>query len=235
MPVLIFVAVSPSLMFIACILLYLCPCGSFFRPLCVLNPCLVFSLQDLNREVSRFRDELWMGIRDLSRKTDLIVLVHNLSHKIPRYNHPDMIQQKPVLSLLLDEAKSLGIPWVLAVTNRFSVSAHQQKAAVDAVVQAYQASLSTTGVINSCPYVMPGAASASLSWGATGADSDGRMGAQKLLSVPMNLVRRPFQKKDIVLPVEGVKPLCQVVHRVLRSHEEASFQVKAFHFKFMGH
>ncbi|KAB1224135.1 hypothetical protein CJ030_MR2G024429 [Morella rubra] len=182
------------------------------------------NLQDLNREVSRFRDELWMGIRDLSRKTDLIVLVHNLSHKIPRYNHPDMIQQKPVLSLLLDEAKSLGIPWVLAVTNRFSVSAHQQKAAVDAVVQAYQASLSTTGVINSCPYVMPGAASASLSWGATGADSDGRMGAQKLLSVPMNLVRRPFQKKDIVLPVEGVKPLCQVVHRVLRSHEEASFQ-----------
>jgi hypothetical protein len=190
--------------------------------------CLFFVLQDLNREISHFKDELWMGIRDLSRKTDLIVLVHNLSHKIPRYNHSDVSQQKPVLSLLLDEAKSLGIPWVLAVTNKFSVSAHQQKAAVDAVVQAYQASLSTTGVVNSCPYVMPGAASASLSWGATGGDSDGRMGVQNFLLAPINLVRRPFQKKDIVLPVEGVTSLCQLVHCVLRSHEEASFQVKAF-------
>ncbi|XP_023874497.1 uncharacterized protein LOC111987036 [Quercus suber] len=182
------------------------------------------NLQDLNREVSRFRDELWMGIRDLSRKTDLIVLVHNLSHKIPRYNHSDLSQQKPVLSLLLDEAKSLGIPWVLAITNKFSVSAHQQKAAIDAVVQAYQASLSSTGVINSCPYVMPGVASASLSWGATGGDSDGRMGAQKLIFAPINLVRRPFQKKDIVLSVEGVASLCQLIHRVLRSQEEDSFQ-----------
>lgn len=169
-----------------------------------------------------------MGIRDLSRKTDLIVLVHNLSHKIPRYNHSDMSQQKPVLSLLLDEAKSLGIPWVLAITNKFSVSAHQQRAVVDSVVQAYQASLSTTGVINSCPYVMPGAASASLSWGAAGGVSDGRMGTQTLLFAPMNLVRRSFQKKDAVLPVEGVTSLCQLVHRVLQSHEEASFQVKPF-------
>lgn len=182
------------------------------------------NLQDLNREISRFRDELWMGIRDLSQKTDLIVLVHNLSHKIPRYNHSDVSQQKPVLSLLLDEAKSLGIPWVLAITNKFSVSAHQQRAAVDAVVQAYQGSLSTTGIVNSCPYVMPGAATASLSCAATGGDSDGRITAQKFLFAPINLVRRPFLKKDIVLPVEGVTSLCQLVHRVLKSHEEASFQ-----------
>ncbi|KAG6630904.1 hypothetical protein CIPAW_13G053400 [Carya illinoinensis] len=192
------------------------------------------NLQDLNREVSRFRDELWMGIRDLSRKTDLIVLVHNLSHKIPQYNHTDISQQKPVLTLLLDEAKSLGIPWVLAITNKFSVSAHQQRAVVDAVVQAYQASLSTTGVINSCPYVMAGAASASLSWGAAGGVSDGRMGTQTLLFAPMNLVRRSFQKKDVVLPVEGVTSLCQLVHRVLRSHEEASFQVKPFDYLYIA-
>ena len=147
-----------------------------------------------------------MGIRDLSRKTDLIVLVHNLSHKIPRYNHSDLSQQKPVLSLLLDEAKSLGIPWVLAITNEFSVSVHQQKAAIDAVVQAYQASLSSTGVINSCP--LPGVASASLSWGATGGDSDGRMGAKKVPFAPINLVWRPFQKKDIVLSVESVASFC---------------------------
>ncbi|KAJ0052619.1 hypothetical protein Pint_01462 [Pistacia integerrima] len=182
------------------------------------------NLQELTMEAVRFRDELWMGIRDLSRKTDLIVLVHNLSHKIPRYNQPNASQQQPALSLLLDEAKALGIPWVLAITNKFSVSAHQQRTVIDAVVQAYQASPSTTEVINSCPYVMPGAASASLSWNGTGGDSDGRMGAQKLLFAPINLVRKPFQRKDTIFPVEGINSLCQLVHRVLRSHEEVSLQ-----------
>ena len=176
-------------------------------------------------EASRFKDELWRGIRDLRRKTDLIVLVHNLSHKIPRYNHPDASEQYPALSLLLDEAKALGIPWVLAITNKFSVSAHQQRATINTVVQAYQASPSTTEVINSCPYVMPGAASASLPWGVISENSDGRMGVQKLLSAPIDLVRRPFQRKDTVFPVEGVNSLCQLVHRVLRSHEEASLEV----------
>ncbi|KAK8711741.1 hypothetical protein V6N13_147008 [Hibiscus sabdariffa] len=183
------------------------------------------NLQDLAMEASRFKDELWRGIRDLSRKTDLIVLVHNLSHKIPRYNHPDASQQYPALSLLLDEAKALGIPWVLAVTNKFSVSAHQQRAAINTVVQAYQATPSTTEIINSCPYVMPGAASASLPWGVISSeDSDGRMGVQKLLSAPIDLVRRPFQRKDTVFPVERVNSLCHLVHRVLRSHEEASLE-----------
>ncbi|MBA0832175.1 hypothetical protein Goarm_016581 [Gossypium armourianum] len=183
------------------------------------------NLQELAMEASRFKDELWRGIRDLSKKTDLIVLVHNLSHKIPQYNHPDALQQYPALSVLLDEAKALGIPWVLAITNKFSVSAHQQRAAINTVVQAYQASPSTTEVVNSCPYVMPGAASASLPWGVISSeDSDGRMGVQKLLSAPIDLVRRPFQRKDIVFPVERVNSLCHLVHRVLRSHEEASLE-----------
>ncbi|XWS76015.1 hypothetical protein CRYUN_Cryun01aG0141400 [Craigia yunnanensis] len=182
------------------------------------------NLQELAMEASRFKDELWRGIRDLSRKTDLIVLVHNLSHKIPRYNHPDASQQYPVLSLLLDEAKALGIPWVLAITNKFSVSAHQKRAAINTVVQAYQGSPSTTEVINSCPYVMPGAASASLPWGVISEDSDGRMDVPGLLSAPIDLVRWPFQRKDTVFPVEGVNSLCQLVHRVLRSHEEASLE-----------
>lgn len=177
-------------------------------------------------ETSRFRDDLWLGIRDLSRKTDLIVLVHNLSHSIPRYSNPNSSQQRPVLSLFLDEAKSLGIPWVLAITNKFAVSAHHQKAAIDAVLQAYQASPSSSEVINSCPYVMPGFAGATLSWDATNADSIRRMGAQKLLLAPINFVRRPFLRKEIVLPVEGVDSLCQQIHRVLRSHEESSFQVR---------
>ncbi|KAJ4825059.1 hypothetical protein Tsubulata_034668 [Turnera subulata] len=183
------------------------------------------NLQDLNMEASRFRDELWMGIRDLSKKIDLIVLVHNLSHKIPRCNNPSTSQQQqqPVLSLLLDEAKALGIPWVLAITNKFSVSAHQQKAAIDAVLQAYKASPSTTEVVNSCPYVImsSAAASASLSWAATGGDTDGQLGARKF---PINLVRWPFQRRNTIFPAEGVNSLCHLIHRVLRTHEEASLQ-----------
>ncbi|MBA0639604.1 hypothetical protein Goklo_022633 [Gossypium klotzschianum] len=182
------------------------------------------NLQELAIEASRFKDELWRGIRDLSRKTDLIVLVHNLSHRIPRYNHPDSSEQYPALLPLLDRAKSLGIPWVLAITNKFSVSAHQQRAAINTVIQAYQASPSTTEVVNSCPYVMPGAASSSLPWGVMSENSDGRMGVQKFLSAPIDLVRRPFRRKDTVLPVEGVDSLCHVVHRVLWSHEEASLE-----------
>ncbi|XP_022991976.1 uncharacterized protein LOC111488464 [Cucurbita maxima] len=183
------------------------------------------NLQELKMEASSFRDELWMGIRDLSRKTDLLVLVHNLSHKVPICVQSNGSQPKPALSLLLDEAKSLGIPWVLAITNKFSVSAHQQKAEIEAVLRAYQASPSTTGIINSSPYVFnPGAATASLSTSAIIGDSDVTMAAQKLFLAPINLVKRPFQRKETVLPVEGVNSLCQLIHRVLRSHEEASFQ-----------
>ncbi|XP_031404474.1 uncharacterized protein LOC116213599 isoform X2 [Punica granatum] len=180
------------------------------------------NLQELSNEASRFRDELWAGIRDLSQKTDLIVLVHNLSHKIPQYNSPDGLEKKPALSLLLDEAKALGIPWVLAITNKFSVSAHQQKAAIEAVLQGYRASRSSTEVVNSCPYVIPSAATASLSW-APGS-SEQKKGVQKLIFAPINIVRMPFQRKDTVFPVEGVNSLCQLVHRVLQSHEEASLE-----------
>ncbi|KAI3461816.1 hypothetical protein Pfo_018479 [Paulownia fortunei] len=181
------------------------------------------NLQNLNIEASHFRDELWKGIRDLSRKIDLVVLVHNLSHRIPRYGQSNA-SQPPALALLLDEAKSLGVPWVLAITNKFSVSAHQQKAAINAVLQAYQASPSSTEVVNSCPYVMPSAAGDSLSWRATSRVPDETTGGQKLVFAPINLVRRPFQKKPAVLPVEGVTALCQLVHHVLRSKEEAALQ-----------
>ncbi|KAM7265410.1 hypothetical protein ACFE04_003093 [Oxalis oulophora] len=179
------------------------------------------NLQDLNEEACRFRDELWTGLRDLCKKTDIVVLVHNLSHKIPRYYNSNVQQQKPAVTLLLDEAKSLGIPWVLAITNKFSVSAHLQKPAIDAVVQAYQASPSTTKVVNSCPYVTPTASNGS-SFG--DGNSETRLAPQNLFFAPINLVRRPFQKKDTVLPVEGVTSLCQLVHNVLRIHEEESLQ-----------
>lgn len=182
-------------------------------------------MQNLNMEASHFRNELWKGIRDLSKKIDLVVLVHNLSHRIPRYSQTNASQ--PALTLLLDEAKSLGVPWVLAITNKFSVSAHQQKAAINDVLQAYQASPSMTEVINSCPYVMPSAAGGSVPWSSIDKEPDGTPTPQKLIFAPLNLVRRPFQKKPAVLPVEGVSALCQLIHRLLRSHEEAASQVQS--------
>ncbi|PIA35853.1 hypothetical protein AQUCO_03400030v1 [Aquilegia coerulea] len=192
--------------------------------LCFLDSAGV-NLQELNLEVARFRDKLWTGIHDLSWKTDLVVLVHNLSHKVPRYHQSNVSQPQSALSLLLNEAKALGIPWVLAVTNKFSVSAHQQKDAVNAVIQAYQASPSMTEVINSCPYVVPSATITPQSWNALDdGDSKGRIVPQRLIFNPINLVRLPFQNKTTVMPVDGVTSLCQLIHLVLRSQEEASFQ-----------
>ncbi|KAK9141061.1 hypothetical protein Scep_010742 [Stephania cephalantha] len=184
---------------------------------------ICFVPQELNLEAARFRDDLWMGIRDLSRKIDLIVLVHNLSHYIPRYSHASPPQ--PALSLLFNEAKALGIPWILAITNKFSVSAHQQKAAIKSALQAYEATPRTTEVVNSCPYVIPGSAVSPQSWSATDeGNPKGKMAAQSLILAPINLVRMPFQRKDTVMPVEGVNSMCQLIHRVLQSQEEVSFQ-----------
>ncbi|KAK7389317.1 hypothetical protein VNO78_24206 [Psophocarpus tetragonolobus] len=182
------------------------------------------NMQELNVETSRFRDELWLGIRDLSRKIDLIVFVHNLSHTIPRCSNSNDTQQRPVLSLFLDEAKSLGIPWVLAITNKFAVSAHHQKTAIDAALKAYQASPGSAEVINSCPYVMPGFVGASISLDATNTDFNRSVGAEKFIFAPINFIRKPFLKKEIVFPVEGVSSLCQQIHSILRSREESSFQ-----------
>ncbi|GMH02457.1 hypothetical protein Nepgr_004296 [Nepenthes gracilis] len=182
------------------------------------------NLQELNLETSRFRDELWMGIRDLSRKIDLIVLVHNLAHKIPLYSNSNASQQWPALSVILDEAKALGVPWVLAITNKFSVSAHQQKEAIDTIMRAYQASPSNTEILNSCPYYVHTAGSIPFSSGGTKEVPDAKMSSQNLILGPLNLIRRPFQRKANILPVEGVISFCQLVHRVLQSKEDNSFQ-----------
>ncbi|KAK1319305.1 hypothetical protein QJS10_CPB04g01414 [Acorus calamus] len=187
------------------------------------------NLQELHLEATRFKDELRMGLRCLGRKTDLVVLVHNLSHIIPHYHQSNTSQPKPqsqpVLSLFMNEVKALRIPWVLAITNKFSVSAHQQKSAVKSVMEAYEACPSMTEVINSHPYVMPSeAGSSQLGVASDDGNNNSRMAPQRLILAPFNLVRIPFQRKDIVLSVDGVNSLCQLIHRVLRSNEEKSFQ-----------
>ena len=184
-----------------------------------------FFIQELQLESTRFREELQAGLSDLNKKTDLVVLVHNLSQKIPRYHHSHTSQPQPALSILLNEANALSIPWILAITNKFSVSAHQQKMLVKNAMEAYEVSPSMTEVINSCPFVMPSATSSLQSQNSVEQNLSRREAAQRMIQAPLSLVRMPFQKKATVLPVQGVTAFRQLVHHVLRSREEIAFQV----------
>ncbi|KAJ0988948.1 hypothetical protein J5N97_007304 [Dioscorea zingiberensis] len=179
------------------------------------------NLQELNTGASSFREELQAGAHDISRKTDLIVLVHNLSQRIPCYHQSNTPNPQPALSVLLNEARCLGIPWVLAITNKFSVSAHQQKMLVDSAMEAYQAPPSMTEIVNSSPFVIP---SAPLPWSSADKDLSEKTPAQKIILAPINFARMPFQRKTIIMPVEGVAALRQLIHHVLRNQEETAFQ-----------
>ncbi|KAJ4814837.1 Lipase class 3-like [Rhynchospora pubera] len=159
--------------------------------------CPSINLQNLKSETTWFREELQSGSHHLGKKTDLIILVHNLSHRIPNYpilSSPSLPPPQPALSLFLNEAKALSIPWIMAITNKFSVSTHQQNRLISFAMEAYEASPSVTRVVNSCPFFMP------------------------------NGPLRPFGRKEAVMPVEGVNSLREVVHGVLREMEETTLQ-----------
>ncbi|RRT76723.1 hypothetical protein B296_00013479 [Ensete ventricosum] len=185
---------------------------------------VIFVLQELHLEVSRFREELQIGARELSRKTDLVVLVHNLSNKIPWFN--DTSTSVPALSLLLNEAKAHEIPWVLAITNKFSVSAHQQKMLIDSAMEAYKASPDMTVIVNSCPFVIPTASSNLQPLHSVDDNLVGNESNRIVRRLPFNIARLSFQKKVAVMPVEGITAFRQLVHRVLASNEEMAFQLR---------
>ncbi|KAM0935811.1 putative fungal lipase-like domain, P-loop containing nucleoside triphosphate hydrolase [Dioscorea sansibarensis] len=179
------------------------------------------NLQELHSGVSSFREELQAGANDIHRKTDLIVLVHNLSQRIPWYHQANTPSPQPALSLLLNEARCLGVPWVLAITNKFSVSADQQKTLVDSAMEAYQVSAAMTEVVNSCPFVIP---CAPLPWSSVDQESSGKTPAKNNILAPISFARMPFQRKAIIMPVEGVAALRQLIHCVLRNQEDMAFQ-----------
>ncbi|ONK58779.1 uncharacterized protein A4U43_C09F16560 [Asparagus officinalis] len=181
-------------------------------------------LQELQLESTRFRDELQAGAVDLNKKTDLVVLVHNLSHKIPRYYQSNISQQQPALSILLNEAKALNVPWLLAITNKFSVSAHQQKMLIKYAMEAYDSSPGTTEVVNSCPFVMPTDASSLQSQSSIYENLSRKEITQRMFQAPLSLARMPFKRKTLVMPVQGVTAFRKLVHRVLKSQEEKAFQ-----------
>lgn len=183
--------------------------------LCYLDSAGV-NLQDLQSEAERFREELQAGEGDLRRRTDLVVLVHNLAHKIPRDRQPgsgSTAERRPALAAFLEEAEARGVPWVLAITNKFSVSAHQQGLLVGAAMEAYRARPDQTEITNSSPYIVPSTGGA-----AVGDPAEEGSAARRLA-----FVRMPFQKKA-VMPIEGVPALRRLVHRVLLSREEAALE-----------
>lgn len=176
-------------------------------------------------ESARFREELQAGVSDLNKKIDLVVLVHNLSQKIPRYLQSQCSEPQPALLVLLNEAKALSIPWVLAITNKFSVGAHQQKMLVKHAMEEYDASPSMTEVVNSCPSIVPSTASSLQSETSADGNSSRKSAAQRMIQAPFSFVQMPFQRKATVLPVQGIGAFQQLVHCVLQSHEEIAFQV----------
>jgi hypothetical protein len=160
--------------------------------------------------------------------TDLIIVVHNLAHRIPQYHQSNDSHPRPALSLLLEEAKALGIPWILAITNKFSVSAHEQNTLISSVMEAYQASPEMMKVVNSSPFLMPSARNTLQPIDSTSRNFGTKEAANRSAFYPVNFALSPFQRRDIVMHVEGVTALRQLVHQVVLNEEEPAFEVLFF-------
>ncbi|KAH9331782.1 hypothetical protein KI387_003890, partial [Taxus chinensis] len=197
------------------------------------------NLQDLPGEVTRLKQELSFGAGQLNKRIDLIVLVHNLAHKIPFLHHtlnktnpcPAATHSRPALLWLMDEVAAAGIPWVLAITNKYAVSADRRMSAANAVMEIYQVPSNISVVLNSRSYVVHGTGTESSAFSSSEINSKEHTGnnkiqgaAQWLISAPMNLVQMPFRKKEVILRVEGVNTLRKIIHQVLKSHEDHAFQ-----------
>eukprot|EP01018_Ginkgo_biloba_P014074 Gb_13630 [translate_table: standard] len=192
-------------------------------------------------EVTQLKQELSVGLGELNRKIDLVILVHNLAHKVPSLHQAHTsAHPRPALSLLMDEVVAAGIPWVLAITNKFSVSGDQQNLSVTSVMENYQVSSSMAVLINSCPYAKYGTKSESHAWRSSELICKEPTGknkmqgvAQRFISIPIGLVQMPFQKKEVDLPVEGVDALRKLVNKVLMSHEESYFETTFLFYSLM--
>lgn len=190
------------------------------------------NVQELHGEVVKLKQELSAGFVELKRKIDLVIHVHNLPDKVPQQHEAHTTADtRPALSVLIDEVAAAGIPSILAITNKFAVSADQQNSAANAIMEAYQVSPNMGVLINSCPYTPHGSQNVFCAWNSFEVISKELSGnkriqrlAHKVVLAPMNLIQMSFRKKELVLPVEGIETLHKLVHRVLLSHEESAFQ-----------
>jgi hypothetical protein len=194
------------------------------------------NLQDLVKEAEELRQEVRLSAGRTGKKLDLIILVHNLAHNVPRLRSGDSKQPRPALGLLLDEVTHAGIPVVLAITNKYAVSADRRHLAAATIMNTYSVPSNLTAVVNSCPHSVHGVSSETFdsvipaleaSKGLTG-NGIVQGAAQRLFFGPMKLVQRPFGKRELVLPPEGINKLSSLVERVLSEHEEAAFEVWVF-------
>jgi len=173
------------------------------------------SLQDLPGDAQRLHKELAVKVGPYSKKLDLVILVHNLAHKIPQMR----ASSRPALALLLDEVAAARVPFILTITNKFAVSADRRQIATMGVMDTYQVPLNRSVVVNSCPHVVHGVATDSL----VETESSGWQ-PQRIISGSMNLVQRPFRKNPMVQKAEGIENLQALVHSVLLEQEEAAMK-----------
>lgn len=173
------------------------------------------NLQDLPSDAEQLKKELAVKVGPCAKKLDLIVLVHNLAHKIPQMR----ASSRPALSLLMDEVVAAGVPCILAITNKFGVSADRRQMAAVGVMETYQVPPNLTVVVNSIPHVVHGVINESQD-----EKEDAGWQAQRLISGPMNLVQRPFRRREVVQPPQGVHHLQALVHSVLLEQEEAAME-----------
>jgi pimeloyl-ACP methyl ester carboxylesterase len=174
------------------------------------------NLQDLPGDAERLQKELSVKVGPNSKKLDLVILVHNLAHKIPQMR----ASSRPALALLTDEVAAAGVPFILAITNKFAVSADRRHLATVGVMETYQVPPNLTVVINSCPHVVHGVVQDEVQEEKEGAGWQ----PQRLISGSMNLVQRPFRRREVVQSPQGVENLQTLVHNVLIEQEEAAMK-----------
>ena len=126
---------------------------------------------------------------------------------------------------------SARIPRIIAITNKFAVSAEQRQSASASVIRTYQIPSDLSVIVNSSPYVLHqhrvGGDNSSITQDKLGVDVVERRMANlnRLIAAPISLIQLPFRRKDMVLPIEGVKNLRDLVNRVLLEHEDATLRV----------
>ena len=174
------------------------------------------NLQDLPGDAQRLQRELAVKSGPNCKKLDMVILVHNLAHKIPQMR----ASSRPALALLMDEVTAAGVPFILTITNKFAVSADRRQIATMGVLETYQVPPNRSVVVNSCPHVVHGVVTDTLVEKEEGAGWQ----PQRIIAGSMNLVQRPFRKKEVVQSSEGIETLQALVHSVLLEHEEAAIK-----------
>jgi hypothetical protein len=92
----------------------------------------------------------------------------------------------------------LSIPWILAITNKFPGTAHEQNALISSAMEAYQASPEMTKAVESSPFLMPSARNSLQRIRSAAGKLGNKDPANGSAHLPVNFTMSPFQRKDFV-------------------------------------